>query len=430
MSERELAVPTLTERIQSELACNPNYFRPLGIGASKFIGGGAQGATIFEDSDSGPMTVKLRTINFGFNHTGLRAITEAEYFKSANNYYLKIDGVTHLISPTSLHPLKSLSGEITALTQVYNLDHIQKIDMVRAEGKIGLSPRRYLFSLDDQFGMGFVYNHIPGSDMRSSLNGGSLSPQDLLRIHQHLIIARDGIYTRGVIHHDIKPGNIVISPDGTATLIDFGVATIDPVFDLEDPMQDRKLLSRSRFSGSPFVIGTPSYLAPEAIYPEDYDLLTPKVDMYSHGVIAFEAVVGNSPIQMTLNKAGFSDPNLFKILSTITGATTSQWNTYVEDLARCRLNGNLVDGISQMIHPDVDQRDDLQFREALSRISSGKENYLRPAIVSATESTVIETAAYFGNSKIPDPLIDGKTESLPPVIPTRVIYDQTTILLN
>ena len=81
----------------------------------------------------------------------------------------------------------------------------------------------------------------------------------------------------GVIHRDIKPSNILIAPDGTAKLTDFGIA---------------RGLNFSRITATSTIVGTPAYLAPEG--PKDA-----RSDLYSLGIIGYELLTGTVPFKGT-----------------------------------------------------------------------------------------------------------------------------------
>ena len=96
----------------------------------------------------------------------------------------------------------------------------------------------------------------------------------LIQICRGLRVAHD----RDIVHRDIKPDNILLTPDGQVKLVDFGLAKHHEV--------DRNL------STSGFLIGTPAYAAPEQIEGRECDART---DLYALGIVAFELFAGEHP---------------------------------------------------------------------------------------------------------------------------------------
>jgi predicted Ser/Thr protein kinase len=102
------------------------------------------------------------------------------------------------------------------------------------------------------------------------------TPEDRLRILIPAMQAVDAAHASGIVHRDIKPGNLMVGGDGRVKLMDFGVA--------------RSGDSGLTITGS--VMGTPSYLAPEQLTGAEPSEIT---DRYAFAVMAFEAFTGTKP---------------------------------------------------------------------------------------------------------------------------------------
>lgn len=107
-----------------------------------------------------------------------------------------------------------------------------------------------------------------------------LSLDEIISIISQVGEALDYIHRMGIIHRDIKPDNIMWTPDGRICLSDFGVAR---VIGLDGDQ-----------TGSGTILGTPAYMSPEHIL-SDGTRLSPASDIYSLGVILFELIAGKPP---------------------------------------------------------------------------------------------------------------------------------------
>lgn len=110
-----------------------------------------------------------------------------------------------------------------------------------------------------------VMEFVPGEDLAGMLR--RRRPVDVERVARELLAALTHIHAVGILHRDIKPGNVIVEPDGTAKLIDFGIAL---------PL-DATALTRTGL-----VLGTERYAAPEVMegaHP------TERSDLYSCGVL-------------------------------------------------------------------------------------------------------------------------------------------------
>jgi len=111
---------------------------------------------------------------------------------------------------------------------------------------------------------------------------GPLPEKDALGIASLICEAVQYLHERGVVHRDLKPGNVMICPDRTIRIMDFGIASASA---------SRKITIGSHLA-SP--LGTPEYMAPEQVKNEGTDERT---DIYSLGVTLYEMLTGVLPFQ-------------------------------------------------------------------------------------------------------------------------------------
>ncbi len=124
-----------------------------------------------------------------------------------------------------------------------------------------------------------VMRYMPGGSLLDRIKRGPVSLAELHRIIDQLAPALDKAHDHGVIHRDLKPGNILFDEDDNAYLSDFGIAKIRE--------------ATTQLTGSGFV-GTPAYMAPEFADTKD---LTAAVDIYALGVILYQMLTGKPPFQ-------------------------------------------------------------------------------------------------------------------------------------
>lgn len=107
--------------------------------------------------------------------------------------------------------------------------------------------------------------------------GGPLDEATALRVALQVCRALEHAHAHGVVHRDIKPGNIFISPSGDVKVGDFGIAR----------SVDTATVTQTGYS-----MGTPQYMSPEQVRGEPLD---PRSDLFSLGVVLYEMVAGRNP---------------------------------------------------------------------------------------------------------------------------------------
>ena len=124
-----------------------------------------------------------------------------------------------------------------------------------------------------------VVEYVPGTDLRRLVRSkGKLSVNQAANIIRQSAEGLKQAHKEGLIHRDIKPGNILVTPDGVAKLSDLGLA-----FCLDDPKDPRV--------GK--IVGTADYLSPEQIKNPNH--ITSASDIYSLGCTLYYAVTGKVP---------------------------------------------------------------------------------------------------------------------------------------
>ena len=146
----------------------------------------------------------------------------------------------------------------------------------------------------------FVMELVKGVPLDEFCERNRLSLLDRLKLMQQVCAAVQHAHQKGVIHRDLKPGNVLVGDvDGKlqVKIIDFGLAKA----------MGQKLIQESLFTEMGVVIGTPEYMAPEQADPSNLDIDT-RADVYSLGVMLYELLVGELPLSgEQLRSAGWAE---------------------------------------------------------------------------------------------------------------------------
>ncbi len=136
-----------------------------------------------------------------------------------------------------------------------------------------------MYHLGEEAGTYYIImEYIPGQDLQSMIHmTKQLSTETALSVAIQICEGLAEAHRLGVIHRDLKPGNIMIDRDGNARILDFGIA--------------RSLESKG-VTEAGHLIGTPEYMSPEQAQDRGVDH---RSDIYSLGVILFEMVTGQVP---------------------------------------------------------------------------------------------------------------------------------------
>ena len=125
-----------------------------------------------------------------------------------------------------------------------------------------------------------VMEYVRGRTLREVLNeSGSLDVEDACVVVESVLDALAYSHERGIVHRDIKPGNVMIAEDGAVKVMDFGIARA--VADAQATMTQTQA-----------VVGTAQYISPEQARGETVDK---RSDVYSTGCLLFELLTGRTP---------------------------------------------------------------------------------------------------------------------------------------
>ena len=119
--------------------------------------------------------------------------------------------------------------------------------------------------------------YFPGGDLRPRM-GQPLPWREALGYLRQMAGALGALHEVGVLHRDVKPGNVLLREDGSVAFIDFGLA--------------RQLGLESDITATGAIFGTPHYMSPEQGHGKPLD---ERSDLYSLGVVLYEMLTGEKP---------------------------------------------------------------------------------------------------------------------------------------
>lgn len=124
-----------------------------------------------------------------------------------------------------------------------------------------------------------VMEYVDGGTLRDYVSR-SEDLADIVRAYCQICEGLEHIHTQGIVHRDVKPGNILFTQGGTAKISDFGIS--------------RRMNSDTKLTQVGTILGTSSYVAPEQIISTKS--VSPSADLYALGVCLFESLTGQLPI--------------------------------------------------------------------------------------------------------------------------------------
>ncbi|TDC40796.1 serine/threonine-protein kinase [Micromonospora sp. KC213] len=137
----------------------------------------------------------------------------------------------------------------------------------------------YDFGNDQQIAF-LVMEYVEGDPLSATLSRhGRLTPARTMALVAQAAEALHAAHEKGIVHRDVKPGNLLVRPNGTLVLTDFGIARSD-------------LVGQLTAAGS--VLGTASYISPEQATGA---VATPASDVYALGVVAYQCLAGRRPFE-------------------------------------------------------------------------------------------------------------------------------------
>jgi len=228
-----------------------------------------------------------------------------------------------------------------------------------------------IHDFDTQDGVDFlVMEYIPGVTLDEQLAKGALSEKEIARLGIQLADGLSAAHEQGVLHRDLKPGNLRVTPDGRLKILDFGLAKL-----LHPPSETAATESLSETQAG---AGTLPYMAPEQLLGEKVDART---DIYGLGAVLYEMATGRRPF-----------PEIQK--SRLTDAILHQ-NPHLPGALNHRISPGLERIIVKALDKDPEHRyqSAKELRVDLARLGAGASIAVPSTRVEADESAAAAASA-------------------------------------
>ncbi len=131
--------------------------------------------------------------------------------------------------------------------------------------------------------------HVEGQTLGERLPSSGFPLHELLDLAMQIADAVGTAHLHGITHRDLKPGNIMVTRDGRAKVLDFGLAKLQ---EAEEVSSETQILTARFKTQAGVVFGTPAYMSPEQAEGKPAD---PRTDVFSLGIVLYEMATGRRP---------------------------------------------------------------------------------------------------------------------------------------
>ena len=268
-----------------------------------------------------------------------------------------------------------------------------------------------IHDIGDHEGQPFiVMEYLEGQTLKHRIQGRSMQTDEILDLGIQIADALVAAHAKGIVHRDIKPGNIFINQRGDAKVLDFGLAKLTQEQTEVDSKMATPQQPEENLTSPGTALGTVAYMSPEQARGEELDART---DLFSLGVALYEMATGTAPFKGTTTAVIFNE-----ILSKT-------------PVAPVRLNPDLPDELERIINKSLEKDASLRFQHSsdlqtdlkrLKRDTSGesvatsaapaatpaRRSYLWPAVAGGVIVLVLLALVLFGPSTpaLPEEAID------------------------
>lgn len=244
----------------------------------------------------------------------------------------------------------------------------------------------------------FVMELVRGVRITKFCYQRELSQQEILRLFTKLCSAVEHAHQKGILHRDLKPGNILVTmhdDEAVVKVIDFGVAKT-----LAQPLTDRSV-----YTGFLQLVGTPIYMSPEQLEMNDLGVDT-RSDVYSLGVVLYEMLTGLLPFDRRAFDSGNLDEMRRLVCETVPPKPSERVNTVKAEQDTTQPSGRRLDrrGISAELSGELDwivmkavEKDRTRRYQSAREFAQDVQRYLNGEPVLACPPSMIYHARKFAH---------------------------------